>query len=163
DFEECYLRAEFERAKIAQSQKEATGEKLERERRQRLQNMVEALNRGLDLADEHCSIEDVNQARLLLTYAYLALDEFYRAAVAGEDLVRTEPKFAQASMAGAYALSAYAQLVAEREKVGIAREELEVERQRQRRLAQYIEQTWPTSEAANIARHVLGDMSIADK
>jgi hypothetical protein len=163
DFEECYLRAEFERAKIAQAQKEATGEKLERERRQRLQNMVEALNRGLDLADEHCSIEDVNQARLLLTYAYLALAEFYRAAVTGEDLVRTEPKFAQASMAGAYALSAYAQLVAEREKAGIAREELEVERQRQRRLAQYIEQTWPASEAANIARHVLGAMSIADK
>jgi hypothetical protein len=163
DFEECYLRAEFERAKIAQAQKEASGEKLERERKLRLQNMVQALNRGLDLADAQSSIEDVNQARLLLIYAYLALNDYYRAAVAGEELARTEPRIGQASMAGAYALSAYAQLVALQEKTGIAQEDQEVGRQRERRLAQYIEQTWPASEAANIARHLLGAMLLADK
>ena len=85
DFEECYLRAELESAKIAQVAKELRGEKLEKERKLHFRNMVEALTRGLDLADVRSSAEDVHQARLLRAYAYLALGDYYRAAVAGED------------------------------------------------------------------------------
>src|SRR5262249_15216842 len=149
------------RAKLAQLKKESSAEKLEIQRKQHFGNMVEALNRGLDLADAKSSTEDVNQARLLLVYAYLALGDYYRAAVAGEELAHSQPKFGQAAMAGAYALSAYAQLVAKQEHTGMAKEELEVERKRQRQLAQYIEQTWPTSQAADIARHVQGSMFLA--
>ena len=85
DFEECYLRAELESAKIVQVAKELRGEKLEKERKLHFRNMVEALTRALDLADVRSSAEDVHQARLLLAYAYLALGDYYRAAVAGED------------------------------------------------------------------------------
>src|SRR5260370_40892714 len=66
-------------------------------------------------------------------------------------------------MAGAYALSAYAQLLAKQEQAGAAKEDLEVERNRQRHLAQYIEQAWPNSHAGDIARHVLGVMLLADR
>jgi hypothetical protein len=163
DFEECYLRAEFERAKIAQAQKQLSGAKLEKQRRLHLASMVAALNRGLDLADAKNRAADLQQARLLLAYAYLTLGDYYRAAVVGEDLARTEPKSARVAMAGAYALSAYAQLIAQHEKAGTAKDELEVERKRQRRLAEYVEQTWPTSQAADIARHMLGMMFLADK
>ncbi|HLJ93225.1 MAG TPA: hypothetical protein VKU02_08555 [Gemmataceae bacterium] len=163
DFEECYLRAEYERAKLAQAKKELSGAKFESQRKLHLRNLVEALNRGLDLAGAATPKEDLNQARLYLAYAYLALEDDYRAAVAGEELARTEPKSAQAAMAGAYALSAYAQLLAKREQAGAVKEDLEVERRRQRELAQYIERTWPTSQAADIARHMLGVILFANK
>jgi hypothetical protein len=163
DFEECYLRAEYERAKIAQATKELTGANLVKQRKLHFNNMVEALNRGLDLADAKNATEDVNQARWLLAYGYLVLEDHYRAAVVGEELARTEPKFAQAAMAGAYALSAYAQLIARQEQAGKTKEDLEADHQRQRRLAHYIEETWPTSQAADIARHMLGVMLLADK
>ncbi|HEX4716058.1 MAG TPA: hypothetical protein VH164_14135, partial [Ktedonobacteraceae bacterium] len=93
----------------------------------------------------------------------LALQDYYRAAVAGEYLARSEPKSPQAPMGGAYALSAYAQLIAKQEETGTAREALAVERERQRQLANYIEEIWPTSQAADIARHVRGLMLLADK
>lgn len=163
DFEECYLRAEFERATIAQARKEPRGEKHDQQRKLHFKNMVDALERGLDLADAKSASEDVNQARLLLAYAYLTRGDYYRAAVVGEDLARSEPRFAQAPMAGAYALSAYGQLVAQREKAGAAPEDLAVERNRERRLALYLEQTWPTSQAADIARSTLGRLLIGDK
>lgn len=163
DFEECYVRAESERAKITQAKKDLTGAKFEGQRKLHLKNIVDALNRGLDLADAKSPAEEVNQARLLLVYAYLALEDHYRAAVAGEELARAEPKFSQAAMAGAYALSAYAHLLAKQEQAGAAKEDLDVERHRQRQLALYIEQTWPTSQAADIARHMLGVLLIADK
>jgi hypothetical protein len=163
DFEECYLRAEWERAKIAQAQKELTGAKREQQRQLHLTSMVQALNRGLDLADPKNRTEDVQQARVLLAYAYVTLGDFYRAAVVGEELARTEPKSPRVAMAGAYALSAYAQLMAQQEKAGTAKEDLEVARRRQRHLAEYIEQTWPTAQAADIARHMLGLMFVAEK
>jgi hypothetical protein len=163
DFEECYLRAELESARIAQAMKDLSGDKREKERTLRFRNMVEALTRGLDLADARSSAEDVHQARLLLAYSYLALGDYYRAAVAGEDLARSEPKTAQAPLGGAYALSAYAQLIAKQAQAGTPPEALTVERTRQRQLAQYIERTWPTSQAADIARHLLGAALLAEK
>src|SRR5262249_12083692 len=69
---------------------------------------------------------------------------------------------AQAPMAAAYALTAYAHLLARQEAAGTPLEALAVERERQRKLALYVEQTWPTSQAADIARHVLGVLLMAD-
>jgi hypothetical protein len=163
DFEECYLRAELERARIARSQKDSSVTKRDKERQLHLTSMVDALNRGLDLADVKSRAEDVQQARILLAYAYLTLGDYYRAAVVGEELARTEPKSVRVAMAGAYALSAYAQLLAQQQKAGTPREDLEVAQGRQRRLAEYVEQTWPTSQAADIARHVLAVMLLTDK
>src|SRR5262249_43908432 len=57
--------------------------------------------------------------------------------------------------------SAYGQLAAREEKAGAAKQVAAFERQR--RLARYIEQTWPTSQAADIARHMLGAIFLIDK
>ena len=64
-------------------------------------------------------------------------------------------------MAGAYALRAYAELLAKHRPAENLKENPEY--LRQRRLAEYLEQTWPASQSADIARHVLGGMHLADK
>jgi hypothetical protein len=163
DFEECYLRAQFEVASLHEDSKKIKGPKLEEKRKEHFQRIVEALTRGLDLASSSSPAEEINDARYLLAYAYLTTEDFYRAAVAGEDLARTDPRALQAPMAGAYALQAYAALLGKQEEAGVTAEDQEALRGRLRRLAQYIEQTWPSDSAADIARHMLGWLLLAEK
>jgi tetratricopeptide (TPR) repeat protein len=163
DFRECYLRALWETALLNQATKKLPEAKLEAERRKHYQNILEALGRGLDLVDESASPEDVNNARALLAYVYLATGDYYRAVVAGEDLARTEIKSSKAPIAGAYALRAYSLLLAKQEQDGVDKDELAADRERMRRLAGYIEQTWPEDSAADFARHIQGILLLNDK
>src|SRR5262249_21130321 len=77
-----------------------------------LKNMIQALTRALDLADAKVSTQDLGEARYLLTRAYFAREDYYRAAVLGEDLARAHPQAARAPQAGALALAGYGQLLA---------------------------------------------------
>jgi TolA-binding protein len=163
DFAECYLRARLEVARINEEAKTLKGSELEDKRKEHYRNMLQALNRGLDLANGDSSADEVAGARFLLSYAYLALDDYYRAAVVGEDLARTRPRAPQAPLAAAYALRSYSLLIAKGEEAGAAKEDMEPDRARLRRLAQYIEQTWPSDQAADIARHTLGLLYLNDK
>ena len=86
--------------------------------------------RGLDLATGDSPVEELAGARFLLTYAYLALDDYYRAAVVGEDLARTRPRAPQAPLAAAYALRSYSLLIAKEEEAGAAKEDMEPDRAR---------------------------------
>ncbi len=163
DFTECYLRAQLEAHLLNKESEKLQGKELEAKRKQRYQNVLEALNRGLDLADATVSAEEVNDARYLLTYTYLASEDYYRAAVTGEDLARTEAKSARAPMAGAYALRAYTLILSKEEQAGTPQEDLEADRGRLRNLAQYVEQTWPTDSAADTARHMLAFLLLTEK
>jgi hypothetical protein len=163
DFQECYLRAQLEVAQLNQTGKKSDTAKPEQERDQRYKNMVLALTRALELADAGVSDDDLNDARFMLAYAYLVLQDYYRAAVWGEELARTQPKFARAALAGAYALRAYALVMSKAEEAGAGRDDVAADRERMRSLAHYIEQTWPGDSAADIARHTLGILLLADK
>jgi hypothetical protein len=165
DFDECYLTAQLEVARMHEEAKDKKhqGEELEAQRKQHFKKIVEALNRGLDLADGKTAAETMNDARYLLTYAYLTTNDYYRAAVCGEDLVRTEVKFLNAPMAGAYAVQSYAFLLGQQEEAGASSEDLEAIRDRLRKLATYIEQSWPSSQAADTARHLLGWVLTSEK
>jgi tetratricopeptide (TPR) repeat protein len=162
DFTECYLRAQLEIAQLNSAKKE-TGAKADDERAKHFANILAALNRGLDLVNRKAPVDDVNDARYLRTYAFLVTGDYYAAAVAGEDLARGEPKSPRAPLAGAYALRAYAMLVANGERAAVAKDDLEADRSRLRSLAEYLVRTWPTDTAADIARHMLGLVLIAQK
>jgi hypothetical protein len=163
DFDACFYRAQYEIALLHDAAKKLTGEKLEVQRKQHFKNLLDSLNRALDLAQAKDREEEVNEARYLLAYSYLATDDYYRAAAAGEDLARTALASPRAPAAGVYALRAYALLIGKQEQAGVTKEELEPDRARVRRLAQYIEETWPTDPAADAARHVLGLIYLTDK
>ena len=163
DFEECYLRAQLEVARLNQASKKANSAKSEDNRDQHFKNIVAALSRAVELVDDKVPLEDLNDARYLLAYAYLVTLDYYRSAVWGEDLARTQPRFIHAPLAGAYALRSYALLIANREESGAGKDEVGPDRDRMRSLAQYVEQAWPNDPAADIARHTLGIVFLADK
>src|SRR5262249_30135726 len=108
-------------------------------------------------------VDDVNDARFMLAYAYLVLQDYYRAAVWGEELARTQPKFSRAALAGAYALRAYALVMSKAEEAGAGRDDVTADRERMRSLAHYTEQTGPGDGAAVIAGHPLGIILLAEK
>jgi hypothetical protein len=163
DFQECYLRARLEVAELGQDAKKLSGTKLEERRQEHYRNLLTALGRGFDLADGRVSPDELNDARYLQAYANLAAGDYYAAAVCGEELARTQPRSPRAPMAAAYALRAYALVIAQQEQAGTAREDLAADRQRLSDLAGYIERTWPADPAADIARHTLALVALRDR
>jgi TolA-binding protein len=163
DFEECYLRAQAEAALLSEETKAGSSEPLEKQRERHFKNILEALRRGLDLAQGDAPADEVEDARSLLTYAYLANRNYYSAAVVGEDLARTHPRSPRAPLAGAYALRAYGLVIARQQEDGASREDLEPVEGRLRRLAQYIEQTWPTHAAGDSARDMQARLLLTEK
>jgi tetratricopeptide (TPR) repeat protein len=155
DFEECYLRAQYEVALFNEEAKKLQGEALDKKRSQHYQKVIQALRRGLELADSSAPAEDVADARYLLTYACLLMGDNAQAAEAGEYLARSAPKSPRAPTAAAYALRAYALLISKKEEAGATPEELALDRDHLRQLAEYLEQTWPADTNADYARHTL--------
>lgn len=162
NFEECYLRAQFEVALLNKAEKDG-GPKLEAQRKEHLSNMLTALNRAFDLADAKVPPQDFSDARYLLARTYFATDDLYRAAVVGEDLARTAPQANRAPAASTYALFAYLQLLTLDEQNGAPAEVIEADKARLRSLAEYIAKTWPTDTAADVARHQLGRLHLVEK
>src|SRR5262249_19217737 len=111
DFEECFLRAQLEMAKLNRDEKELKGDQLDKARGEHYRSMVQALTRALDLGDPKASAQEQAEARFLLARAYLQQGDLYRAIVLGEDLARTSPQAPRAPLAGTFALAAYLQLI----------------------------------------------------
>jgi hypothetical protein len=163
DFQECYLRAKCEITQLDRAVDKSDGIKSEEERGEHFRNIVLALGRGLELADGQVPLDELNEARYLITYAYLVTGDYDRAASCGGELARTQPNFPHAPLAGAYALQSYNFLIAGKERIDGSRADLGPVRERMRSLAQYIEQTWPNDPAADTARHTLGMLLLAEK
>ena len=164
NFDECFLRAQVEIAKMNQmAKKDLPEEKAKEQRKEHFLTMINALSRGLTLTDTKTAPEDKADARFLLTYSYLASGDPYRAAVVGEELARTDPKASRAPQAATYALYAYSQVIQEERQAGGLAEQLEGHRNRIRNLAEYIEKTWPEESAADDARFQLGLLLLQGK
>src|SRR5438094_1407112 len=166
NFQECYLRAQYEihqmgeegeRARKAPPPKQ---KELEGQRQKRLYSVIQALSRALDLVDDQVPEKDQTEAQYLLTFAYLASDQPYQAAVFGEDLARRDSKSSRAVTAAGYALEAYARILAEQEQKGSPKANLDGDRNRIRSLATFMEATWPKNPATNVARYELGLLAI---
>jgi hypothetical protein len=163
DFAACYMRSQLELAQISDEAKKLKGDELEAARKRHFQNILSAAERAIDLAQDKTPVEELNDVRYLLAYAYLMTEDYYRAAVAGEALALGEPKAPRAPAAAACALRAYVMLIARQEEAGAGREEHGPERDRLRSLAGYVEQTWPTDASADYARHMLGWLLLTEK
>jgi hypothetical protein len=158
DFEECLLKAHYEMSQMrqvgAKLEKVAGGEldKLKKQRKQHLHDVIAALKRGLVLADAKTSATKLVEARYFLATAYFTGGDLYRAAVACEALARIQPPTKRSALAGGYALEAYA---------GLAKDAEDSTRERLRDLAAYIlspesQKFWQTDPVTPIAMYHLG-------
>jgi hypothetical protein len=164
-FQECYLRAQYEIHQMGeegeQARKSPSKQKeSEAQRQKRLHNTIEALSRALELVDDQTTPKDQTEAQYLLTFAYLASDLPYQAAVLGEDLARRDHKSPRAVTAAGYALEGYSRILAEQEQKGAPKTNLDSDRNRVRNLASFMEATWPKNPATNQARYQLGLLAI---
>jgi hypothetical protein len=168
NFQECYLRAQaeighlMEEAKKAKDAPPAAQKKNEEQRQQHFTNIIAALTRALDLADAKTPAVDRTEARYILGYAYLSAGDPYRAALVCEDLARTEPKSNRAATAAGYALEGYTQVIGEEERGAARASYLKADRERLRKLAEYMEKTWPADSATDFARHQLGLLALRE-
>jgi hypothetical protein len=169
-FQECYLQAQVEIGTMAEEEKKlpanASADVLqqhEASRQKHFRDVIAALNRALELADAQSPAADLTEARYILAYAYLMTGEPYRAAILGEDLARNEPRSSRAPTAAAYALDAYAELIAAGERAEEPPQNAEADRGRLRSLALDMLRTWPGDPATDVARHQLGAIALKEK
>jgi len=166
NFQECFLRAQYEIFQLGEEGEQARKappakqKDLEAKRQKRLAGIIEALSRSLEFVDDQTSMKDQAEAQYLLSFAYLASDQPYPAAVLGEDLARRLPKSARAVAAAGYALEAYSKILSEQEQKGAAKASLEGDRSRVRNLAAFMEVNWPKNPITNLARYQLGLLAI---
>jgi tetratricopeptide (TPR) repeat protein len=169
NFKECFWRAKIEFAQAGGEQRDAAKKrpgdpkearaqlkKLDAKLQKHYQDAITALNRGLDLADDTTEPADRTEARFLLACAYAYAGRPYEAAVAGEDLARSQPHSPRAPAAAAYALQAYGQVAGKEPGGEEQRQKLQgADHRRMRGLAQYMIAHWPNDPSSDVARHEL--------
>jgi hypothetical protein len=164
-FSDCFLRAQIESEKIAEEARTAPADpkKVEAQRAKRIENIISVLQRGLERVSPKDSPKAQLDARFLLEYYLLLANKPGEAAELGEKLARENPASSRAGTAGAYALHALAQVLANQERANAAPESGQAARERLQKLAEYIETTWPTDVSADAARHQLGLLALRQK
>ena len=140
-------------------------------------DMRKALKRALALVNDKVPLQDVIDARNRLTFVYLASGDFYQAVVLGEHLAHSYPQNGQAALAGAYALDAYNRILGKEEKESEEGDEgrpegaralkltkyVDVDQNRQRELAKFIEANCKETTAVDFARFQLGVVFLQEK
>lgn len=155
NFEECYLAAQVAAFELTQGRKPAAV------RATLYRRVIDALKRGLVLAGPGDPPRDLAEARVMLTYAYLASGDPYSAAVLGEHLGRTLTT-SRGAEATAYALQAFARIIALDRERGAPPDEVKADQRRLRQLAEAMEKAWPDEAATDYARHQLADFLLED-
>lgn len=107
DFHECFLKAQFEMMRMRTAQDEGSG----KDSTHHLKQALKALRRGLTLADARTPPSKVDEARYLLTSAYLVRGDHERAAVLGEFMAHLQPPTKRSPSGAGYALEAYAAIL----------------------------------------------------
>jgi hypothetical protein len=166
-FEDCVVRAQYEVYKINElaRKKEAKPEDVEKERAARVANAIESLKRALELARKGAGVSpaEVGRARYLLTGYYLFTGKPREAIETGEELAIARPPTGQSAAIAVYVLQAHSALIAANEADGVPLADQETEVKKLRDLAEYMERTWPSEPAGDLARHQLGIQLLREK
>ena len=160
-FEDCYVRAQYETAQMGKDGAEIKDTAaLEAKRKERVNTVIAALERGLKLPDAKKAAAEMNNARAMLAFYYLNSGQREKAVEVGEAFARTDPRPSQAATAAVYALQGYSQIVAERASKF---EDVKAERAKMLDFAKYMEERWPGELAGDLARHQVGLLLMREK
>lgn len=171
NFEDCLVRAEYEAVQIEEFAKKEAGkpEAVEKERKARVANAIEALRLGLDLAKKpgvKVSPADLSRARSLLCGYYLFSNKFKEAIAVGEEAAWNGGTTTQAARTAMYVLEAYNESISASLRDGTATlADLDKDgvTKRMGDLALMMEQRWPNEQPADVARHMRGLLLIKQK
>jgi hypothetical protein len=163
-FDDCYVRAQYEIAQLAEDAgKIKDPEQLKRKRQQRLDTVLAALDRGLQLPEAKKGSHEADAARAMYAYYALRAGKLRDAARVGEELARSNPRAPQAPLAVVYALEALGGELARRQREAASPEDVKEARDRLLALAAYAEERWPKEVAADVARHQSALLLLRDK
>jgi hypothetical protein len=177
NFEACFIRAQYEAAQVDEfaRKKDVKAEDVEKERKTRLGNAIEALRLALDLAKRPGSNvrpAEVIRAKTVLCGYYLFTNRNLQAITIGEEAARAVPPTTQSARAAMYVLEAYSNHINRSLRDGsatladLSQKESDgrpsfVERMTD--LALMMEQRWPGEPAGDLARHLRGLLLIEQK
>ena len=160
NFEDCYVRAQYEMIQEAKGEKEAkTPEDADKVRQEHGPVIVAALERGLKL-DEQAKgrgddLLELANAKAMMTYQYMNAKKYREAVAVGEKFAKSDPRSSQAAAAAVYVLLSYVTLVGQEAGADKSPAELSADRKSLFDFAQYMERTWPKEPAGDMARHQL--------
>lgn len=139
-------------------------------RKQHMANVQEILLRALELLQEgktKAKKKDILEAHANLAWILMSNGDLHRAVVVGEHAahipVSDPTEIKHAAQAAAWAVQAYVQLIAKGTREGYAKEIVESDRERFRRLVDYMDGTWRDDTSTDSARHQLGSQLLAEK
>jgi hypothetical protein len=156
-FKELVLRAQIEASQLTEESRKGKVDP------QHVPNIIQALTLALEKVDDSVTTQELIDARFMLMYYLQVAGDHYRAIVHGEDLARSYPNSTRAGLAGAYTLSAYAQLIDEGEKADPSSQIVATDRARMKSLAEYVDSNWKNDLAGDEARFQLGVMALRQK
>jgi hypothetical protein len=163
--EECFIRADYEISEIHKAHKKAKGpEAVKKLRDKHIEAAIAALSQGLKRPDVGKQPrQQVQKARVTLTYWYLLGGKLREAIAEGESFARSDPGSPQAALAACYALDAHGRLLAQRKAEFASAEELAEDRAGMFRWGRYMEERWPREHAGDMARHEIGLLLFRDE
>ena len=168
-FESCYMLGQLEIAELNQDINEqnkkgdADPEDIAKLRKTRYTKVAKAIDKALGLVKPNDPAKDVLDARQIQVYAHLVIGDYARAAELGEALAKTQTRAARGASAELYALQAYRSMLADLQAAGDAKEEdLRKIKDNIRRVAKFMEDTWPNDTPTDFARHQLGALLAAE-
>jgi hypothetical protein len=167
DFEECYVRAQYEIAQMAEDEKKVKPEELEAKRKEHQDNITKALERGLKKADESKmrspeEMLEIGNAKAMLAFQYMNAKKRREAIAVAEPFARNNPRSSQAAVAAVYALQCYAELVSAGEAAGMTDAELK-DRVKLLDFAAFMEKSWSKEPPGDMARYELALVYINDR
>ncbi|MFL5342401.1 MAG: hypothetical protein ACJ8F7_19825 [Gemmataceae bacterium] len=168
-FEDCYMLAQLELAEYfldledLKKQDNFEPEKALALRKERFGRVAKAIDKALAAAKPNDPARDVLNAKYIQVYAHYNVDHHVRAAQLGEALAKTQTKVGRGASAALYALVAYRAMLNDLQAAGDLKEDdAKKLKDNIRRVAKYMEDTWPNDTPTDEARHQLGALLTAD-
>ena len=167
NFEDCYVRAQFEQMEMGKDEKTIKDSaELEKKKKERQATILAALQQGIKLAAEAKTHEEgleLGNAKAMLAFQYLNNKKYREAIAIAEPFARSDPRSAQAADCAVYALQCYAEMISNNEAAGRTPEELKPDRDKLFALTDFMEKTWPKETPGDMARYQLALLYINAK
>jgi hypothetical protein len=160
-FENCYLLALLEVAELQEALKDPMAaddpDKAAELVKKHYQRAVRALDRAMRLVQPSDPAKEVQDARVMQVFASLKAGNPHEAAILGEYLAKQMIRSSRGAIPALYSLQGYRQVMLDTKAAGAAKEaELQTDREQVRRMASFMETTWPNDTPTDTARHLLG-------
>ena len=165
DFEDCYVRAEFEQMELVKDEKTIKKpDELEKKRKERLATITAVLEKGLKLVKPSDSRLEVGNAKAMLAFQYMNAKKYTRGHRARRAVRSLRPAFgAERPPPPSTPCRATPRWLAHEEQAGATPEELKSLRGKMFDLAGYMEKNWAKEQAGDMARNQLALLYINEK